>query len=339
MEILQRQFRVPEIYGDFWFNSEPIPLAALRGYTILIDFWDYACQKCLQTLPYLQEWYRRYADKGLVIIGVHAPRFPFESDPINVRTAIEKLDIRYPVVVDNSFIIWTAFQSMEWPTKFLIDKNGFVRYVQPGTGSYQEMEHAIQSMLSESGFRDDLPLVMEPLRDIDRPGALCYRETPEILTGWQRGTIGNVEGYSPESTLHYEDPRYYLNGRLYLHGNWLNNRDYLKLNEEGGGEGHIVILYEAKEVNAVIKPEGENSFQVFIQQDDAWLAPGLCGSDVRVDEEGKSYLLVGQAKLYNLVRNAAFGEHKLKLMTRSTGFALYSVSFVSCVMPEMVSNN
>ena len=339
MDILQKQYRVPEIYGDFWFNSDPIPLGAMRGCTILIDFWDYACQKCIRTLPYLQEWHRRYAEKGLVTIGVHSPQFPFESDPINVRNAIDKLGIRYPVVVDNNFVTWGAFNNVVWPTKYLIDKNGFLRYVHQGEGSYQNFEHAIQSLLAESGYHEEFPIVMEPLREMDRSGAVCYRATPEILTGWQRGTIGNIEGYSPESTVHYRDPGFYLDGRMYLDGYWLNDRNYLKLNDPDGSEGHLVFAYEAREVNAVVRPEGEKNFQVFVHQDDAHLTHENKGDDILVDEEGRSYLLITDAKLYNIVKNKEFGEHKLKLSVRSNGFALYSVSFVSCVIPELISNN
>jgi len=198
MDVIRQQYRVPEIYGAFWFNSDPIPLAALRGYVILIDFWDYACQNCVRSLPYVQEWHRRYSTKGLVVIGVHTPQFPFGSDPINVRGALEKLDIKYPVVMDNDFFIWGAFRNTVWPTRYLVDKNGFIRYVQEGEGSYENFEHCIQSLITEAGYHDDLPLVMEPIRETDRAGVVCCKATPEVLTGWQRGTIGNVEGYSPE---------------------------------------------------------------------------------------------------------------------------------------------
>jgi thiol-disulfide isomerase/thioredoxin len=339
MEILPQQFRAPEIYGDYWFNSEPIPIAAMRGYIILIDFWDYSSQSSLHALPYVQEWHKRYAEMGLVTIGVHTPEFPFGRDPINVRAAIEKLGVKYPIVMDNDFIVWGAFRVQAWPTKYLIDKNGFIRYVHAGEGSYQNFEHAIQSLLSENGYRDDLPIVMEPIHDFDRPGAISYKATGEILAGWQRGTIGNVEGYSPESTIHYEDPGVHIADRLYLHGNWMNDRNFLRLDETDGKEGYLVMSYQAKEVNAVIKPEGEKKFQVFIQQDDAFLNSDSRGDDVRVDDEGRSYILVNDAKLYNIVKNKEFGEHKLKLTTRSNGFALYSMSFVSAIMPEMVSNN
>jgi len=339
MEILQQQYRIPEIYGDYWFNSDPIPMGALRGYVILVDFWDYTCLKCQRTLPYLKEWHRRYADKGVVFVSVHTPQFPFGRDPINIRKAIEKLEIRHPVVMDNDYIVWSAFRNMVWPTKHLIDKNGFFRYVHAGEGSYQNFEHAIQSLLSEAGYHEEFPLVMEPLRDTDRPGVLCYRETPEILTGWQRGTIGNVEGYSPESTIHYADPGYYIEGRLYLSGNWLNDRNFLKLNEPDAGSGYLVFVYNAKDVDAVIKPEGEKDFQVFVQQDDRYLTKENMGDDIRIDEEGKSYFLVDEAKLYSIVKNRDFGEHRLKMETRSNGFALYSVSFVPSVIPELISYN
>jgi len=206
MEMLPQQFRTPEIYGDFWFNSDPITLGAMRGYVILIDFWDHTSYKCLQTLPYLREWYSRYAEKGLILIGVHTPEFPFARDAMSVRKAIERLGIRYPVVMDNDYLVWGAFRNQQWPAKYLIDKHGFIRYVHAGEGSYQNFEHALQSLIAETGYHEEFPIVMEPIRESDRPGAISPKATPAILAGWQRGTIGNVEGLVPESTLHFEDP-------------------------------------------------------------------------------------------------------------------------------------
>lgn len=339
MEHFANPLRAPEIYGDFWFNSDPLSIGALRGYIILVDFWDYSCQSCLRTLPYIQEWNRRYQDLGLVTVGVHAPQFPFAKDPRNVSKAISKLGISYPVMMDNEFLSWSVFRTRMWPAKFLIDKNGFIRYRQEGEGFYQNFEHAIQSLLVEAGYRGDFPLVMEPIRDTDVQGALCYRVTPEILTGYQRGTVGNVEGYFPESVVEYQDPGIYVDGRVYLHGKWISGRNYLKLEETEGGEGCITLAYHAREVNAVIKPEGEKNFQVFVSQDDAFLMSENKGDDIRIDKEGRSFLLIVEPNLYNVVKNKEFGEHQLKLSSRSNGFALYSISFVSCVIPELVSNN
>ncbi len=338
MEMLAQQFRTPEIYGDYWFNSDPIPLGALRGHAILIDFWDYACQRCLRTFPYLKEWYLRYREMGLVMVGIHTPQFSFETDPMAVRASIEKLGIRHPVMMDNDFIAWNAFRATVWPTKYLIDKHGFIRFVHAGEGSYQNFERAMQSLIADAGYRNEFPLVMEPVRDADRPGVLCYRATPEILAGWQRGSIGNVEGISPESTVHYEDPGIYLAGRLYLHGDWLNDRNYLRLDPSEETGGYLTIVYQGKEVGAVIKPEGERNFQVFVRQDDADLKPEDAGEDILIDEAGRSYIIVKDAKLYHIVRNREFGEHKLKMSTRAGGFALYGMSFTSCVIAEAVPN-
>lgn len=339
MEILQRQFRAPEAYGDYWFNSDPVPITALRGYIVLVDFWSYTSRACLSTLPYLNEWHRRYKSRGLVILGVHTPEFAFARGVFNVRRAIDELDIKYPVVMDNDYLVWGAYRNTVWPTKYLIDKNGFIRYLHSGEGSYQNFEHAIQSLLSEAGYQPDLPIVMDPLRDSDRPGVVSYRATTDILTGWQRGSLGNIEGFSPESVIHYEDPGYYVEGRIYLQGNWLNSRDSFKLEETGGVQGFLIFAYAAKDVYAVIKPEGEKHFQVFVQQDDVFLTRQNCGEDIRFDEEGKSFIRVDDAKLFHLVNNRDYGEHRVRLSTRANGFALYSVSFASCAIQETVSRN
>lgn len=339
MEMLPQQFRSPEVYGDYWFNSDPLPMAALRGYTILIDFWDYTNQSCIHALPYTKEWHKRYSDKGLVVLGVHTPEFPFARDPLNVRAAIEKLGIKHAVVMDNEYLVWGSFRNQVWPTKYLVDRHGYIRYLHTGEGSYQSFEQSIQSLLAEGGYHDDFPLVMDPVHDFDRPGAVCYRATRQILTGWQRGTIGNVEGHSPESTIHYADPGFHVQDRLYLDGNWFNDRNFLKLETAEGVEGSLIVSYHAKEVSAVIKPEGERNFQVFVLQDGEFLTKLNKGDDVRIDDQGRSYFLVNDAKLFSIIKDSEFGEHTMKLSTRSNGFALYAISFVPGTMPEMISSN
>lgn len=329
--------RAPELFGDFWFNGDPFSVQSMRGNILLIDFWDYSNQNCLRTLPYTQEWNRRYAKFGFTPVGVHSPQFPFAKDPANVSKAMEKLGIRYPVVVDNEFLTWSAFRVRVWPTKFLIDRHGFIRYRQEGEGFYQDFEHAIQLLLTEVGYRGEFPLIMEPVRDTDVQGAVCYRATPEVFTGYQRGTVGNTEGYYPESVMEYHDPNVYIPGRIYLNGTWLLERSFVRLEEKEGNEGYVVFTYEAREVNTVIEPNGEKSFQVFVKQDDAYLTTENKGDDVRIDAGGRSFFLVMETGLYNIVKNKEFGEHKLKLSSRSNGFALYSVSFVSSVIPELVS--
>ncbi len=339
MEIGTKTVRAPEIYGDFWFNSEPLAISALRGQSILIDFWDFTCINCLRTIPYLNEWHRRYRDMGLVVIGVHTPEFPFARNPESVERAIKQLGIIYPVVTDNEYLIWGAFANRAWPAKYLIDRDGYIRHYHFGEGNYHTIEHAIQALLVDAGYQGELPMLMEPIRDSDRPGAVCYRTTPEIYTGYARGMMGNVEGLNLDSTMEYTDPKVYVDGRYYANGRWFVDRDYLKYDGGSESEGYIVVPYHALEVNAVIKPEGELGCEVFVSQDDHPLSREEKGVDLSIDDHGRSLLLVDEGKMFNLVRNQEFGEHTLKLSTSSNSFAVYSFTFVSCVIPEVVLSN
>ncbi len=119
-----------------WLNSDPLTAAELRGRVVLVDFWTFSCVNWLRTLPYVRAWHERYRERGLVVVGAHAPEFGFEHDLTNVRRAVEDLDIGYPVVIDNDFTIWRAFDNHYWPALYLLDGEARVRHetVRPGTG-------------------------------------------------------------------------------------------------------------------------------------------------------------------------------------------------------------
>src|SRR5665811_1021680 len=139
-----------------WFNTpggEPRPLGSLRGEVVLVDFWTYSCINCLRTLPYLTAWDRRYGDKGLTIVGVHSPEFPFEKDAGNVADAIERNEIEYPVVQDNNLSTFTTYGTEFWPAEYFVDAKGRVRFVHFGEGAYEEKEWVIRQLLRESGHR------------------------------------------------------------------------------------------------------------------------------------------------------------------------------------------
>jgi len=119
----------------------------LRGKVVVIDFWTYSCINCIRTLPYLEKLYQTYKDWGLVVIGVHAPEFQFERNIRNVQTAVKKYGLSYPVVQDNDFLTWRAFHNYYRPAKYIIDKDGIVRYQHFGEGAYRQTEEVIQSLL------------------------------------------------------------------------------------------------------------------------------------------------------------------------------------------------
>lgn len=134
-----------------WLNSQPLTMAGLRGRVVLVDFWTYSCINCIRTLPFVTGWYSKYKDAGLVVVGVHTPEFQFEKKTENVAKALKMFGINYPVAQDNDYVTWNNFNNSYWPAKYLIDKNGHVRLVHFGEGSYEEVERAIQSLLSEMG--------------------------------------------------------------------------------------------------------------------------------------------------------------------------------------------
>ena len=335
-ELLPRTNRAHELYGDFWFNGDPVIVSALQGSVILVFFWDYAMAGSLRSLPYVQEWHRKYSSYGFVTAGVHTPRFAFGRKPDEVERALGRLDVRFPVVMDNEGEIAARYAVRVWPTLVLIDRHGFIRVQDPGGGSYQSIERLIQSLLYETGVGEELPLPMDPLREADREGAFCYRVTPEIHAGYLRGTLGNVEGYSPESVVEYKDPGIYFDGRLYANGSWGNNRDSLQF-APGSDEGQIIIDYQGAGVSGVLS--GDPECEITVRQDDLYLTAANKGDDVRLGLDGRSFLVVKEPRLYSIVKSLEYGEHLLRLATSSGAFTVYTFSFSTSRIPELVSHN
>ena len=137
------------IPGGVWFNSDPLTLEELKGKVVIVDFWTYSCINCQRTFPYLRNWYEKYKDKGLVIIGVHSPEFEFEKSEKNVAEAIKDFKLTYPIVQDNDFATWRDYANHYWPAKYIIDKEGYIRYTHFGEGAYDETERIIQELLKE----------------------------------------------------------------------------------------------------------------------------------------------------------------------------------------------
>ena len=136
-----------------WLNSAPLDLKQLRGKVVLVEFWTFDCINCAHTVPYVKDWYARYRDKGLVVVGVHTPEYPFERDTGNLKKALARFGIQYPVVQDNQYATWNAYGNQYWPALYLIDKNGKVVYTRVGEGHYEETEQAIRNLLGVGGKR------------------------------------------------------------------------------------------------------------------------------------------------------------------------------------------
>jgi cytochrome c biogenesis protein CcdA/thiol-disulfide isomerase/thioredoxin len=167
----------PPLHPDgIWINSRPLTLAQLRGKVVLVDFWTYSCINCLRTLPHLEAWYAAYHRRGLDVIGVHTPEFAFEHVASNVRAAVKRLGIRYPVLQDNRYRTWNAYANEYWPAEYLIDRRGHVRHVMFGEGDYSGTERVIRELLGTGGAH------ARPVADTTPNG----EQTPETYLGYAR---------------------------------------------------------------------------------------------------------------------------------------------------------
>lgn len=346
-----RIVRMPSLAEGSWLNGRPFTPDRLRGQVILIDFWDYTCINCLRTLPYLKAWHRRYAQHGLIIIGIHTPEFHFAHFRAHLEAAVAEHEIPYPILLDNDQANWTNFATRAWPTKFLVDAAGYIRLKRQGEGYYQETERAIQLLLRQQQPNLQLPDLLPPLRAEDASGAVCYRPTPELHAGFQGGglfggALGNPEGYVPNSSLIYRLPpvKSWQEGQFYVDGIWRAWPEALAFAGERGGE--IVLPYSAVSVNAVLAPTAdpvetalemkptEDDPVLEVVQDGRYLTRAVAGSDVMFGEDGRSFVQVERPRMINLANNPDFESHVLRLIFQARGLALFAFTFTGCIAPS-----
>ncbi len=326
-----------------WINSPPLTFQGLRGKVVLVDFWTYTCVNCIRTFPYLRSWHEKYADAGLVILGVHTPEFEFEKDFDNVSEAAANHGIAWPIALDNDYDTWDAFDNRYWPAKYLIDKDGVIRYSHFGEGAYAETEEMIRGALMESGA--DLSGIDDSLPE--EPGLdQAYLEsssqpTRELYAGTKRGYgdrvygrggfVFNEEYYKGRDIVQvYEDPGDYTNDLLYLEGSWLNGPESLKHGRETQNyEDYVMLRFTARTVNAVIKPEDGSSqpYKVRVTLDGEPLTSSNKGQDVVIEDDGGSFLIIDEPRLYGIVDAPSFGTFDLTLSSNSPQFDLYAFTF------------
>ena len=238
----------PEIRGiDTWVNTpggKPLTLAGLRGRVVLLDFWTYSCINCLRTLPHLEAWDRAYRAAGLTIVGVHSPEFAFERVPDNVRAAVKRLDVRYPVALDNDFATWRAYANQYWPAKYLIDRNGRLRFHHFGEGSYEDTERRIRALLGETVKTQ--PTSVEG----DTPTELT---TPESYLGYERLARFANGPVAPDVEWAYRFPNGALpNDALAYAGGWKVEGERIV----AGRGARVRLQFQARDVFLVLGGKG-----------------------------------------------------------------------------------
>ena len=237
----------PELVGlSHWINSKPLTLRRLRGKVVLIDFWTYSCINCLRTLPHVKAWYQTYRGQGLVVLGIHSPEFAFEHVPSNVDSAVHRLGVTYPVALDNDFDTWNAFQNQYWPAKYLLDRQGHLRYYHFGEGDYGTTEQRIRTLLGEK--TGTLPVTAE-LSDPTPRETL----TPESYLGYERLDRFANRTYTRDEFADYRYPREMLRpDELAYAGPWKVTRQ-----EAVAGLGsRLRLSFTARSVHLVLGGQG-----------------------------------------------------------------------------------
>lgn len=293
-----------------FINTAPLKLGDLVGQQIiLVDFWTYSCINCQRTLPYLNAWQEKYADQGLTIIGVHTPEFEFEQKLENVQAAVDKYQIKYPVVLDNAYATWRAYANRYWPRKYLIDIDGYIVYDHIGEGAYEETEKKIQELLKERAER--LQTNESIAEGITKPtNAVVASEdvgSPEVYFGSLRNKLlhngtslkTGIQNLSRSETLA-------LN-KLYLVGQWNIDPEYA---ENKAAPASILFRYQAKNVYMVAA--AETPVTITVIQDGK-----IIGEKITIQQD----------QLYPLVENEESGEHNLELEIESPGLKAFTFTF------------
>ncbi len=337
----------PELTGiNSWINSQPLTLEGQRGNVVLIDFWTYTCINCIRTLPYIKDWHEKYADEGLVIIGVHTPEFEFEKNRDNVVEFMGKEMLKYAVAQDNDYGTWRAFENRFWPAKYLIDKDGYIRYMHFGEGAYEETERKIRDLLAEKGAAmAQISLDTRPELEHDPKAASgdpLTSQTRELYAGYERNYNAAAARRMPpyivqrkfydeiDADTEYQDPGEHVNHFIYLHGLWRNGRESLthsRMTENF--EDYLLVKFFARTVNVVFAPEGAEAYDVRVTLDGKPVDATQAGADIQFDVDGNSFVRVDEPRMYRIVKIPEFGGYEMKLSSNSEHFTVFAYTFGS----------
>ena len=296
------------IAGYINTDGKPITLAELKGKVVLVDFWTYSCINCQRTLPYVNDWYAKYKNDGLVVVGVHTPEFSFEKIQSNVEDAVKKFGIMYPVVLDNNYGTWQAFGNEYWPREYLIDADGFIVHDHAGEGDYDITEHAIQQALQDRAGKMGTSVSFS--QDTATPSNAISIDpskvkSPETYFGSARNEyLANGDAGVP-GTQTLSIPKNISPNQLYLGGTWNFQSEYA----ENSGPAEISYAYDAK--NVYIAAGSDVGVEIQIYKDGAFV---------------KNLMIKGQ-QLYPLIQDSDYGNHTLKIVMPKAGLRAFTFTF------------
>ncbi|HEX5358614.1 MAG TPA: redoxin domain-containing protein [Candidatus Nitrosotalea sp.] len=313
--------KAPDLVGiSGYINTTPEQLQAkIKDKVVLYDFWTYSCINCIRTFPYLKAWNDKYADKGLLIIGVHSPEFEFEKDISNVKMATQKYGLTYPIVLDSDHVTWDAFSNRYWPAEYITDDLGHIRHTHFGEGDYDQTEKVIQQLLDQRAKRLGLDTTADQSLVNLQAHEFSLFQTPELYFGYDfaggRNYLGNSGGFEPEKIVSYTIPSDLQKDHFYLDGQWQNLHDSMKLTSDNG---KIVLPYTAQDVHIVASGTG-TGIQILLD-----------GKPVTSDDAGQDTkngtAIISENRLYNIISSKQAGSHTVTIIGHP-GFEIYTFTF------------
>ena len=279
-----------------WLNTAPLTPADLQGRVVLVSFGTYTCINWIRSLPYVRAWADKYADKGLAVVGVQTPEFEFEGDLDNVDRAIREKDVRYPVVVDNDYAVWRAFDNHYWPALYFVDAQGRIRHHHFGEGEYEESEMVLQMLLREAGVNVDQGLVRIEPYGVEAAADWASLGSPETYLGYERAVgFASPGSVVPNERHVYSAPAELRRNHWALSGDWAIGLVPALLNEPGGS---IRYQFHSRDLHLVMGPPVERPpvrFRVRLDGKPPGRAHG-----VDVDESGNG--TADYQRMYQLIR-------------------------------------
>jgi thiol-disulfide isomerase/thioredoxin len=320
---LSAEGRLPGFDGATdWLNSPPLTAADVRGKVVLVDFWTYTCINWLRTLAYVRAWAEKYHDRGLVVVGVHTPEFPFERDVENVRQAAKDMRVEYPIALDSNYAVWRAFSNRYWPAVYIADAQGQIRHHQFGEGQYEECERVIQQLLRETGEGIGEDLVSVAADGFEAQADWTNLGSPETYLGYEQ-----AQNFASPGGAAFDEPRTYVVpdslklNHWALSGDWTIESGASVLHRADGG---IAFRFHARDVHLVMGPGSRGSsapFRVLVDGEPPGDAHGL-----DADEQGLGTLV--QQRLHQLIRErGSITDRTFEITFLGPGVEAYAFTF------------
>ncbi len=322
---LPAEGEIPSLSGaTAWINSPALTSEELHGKVVLVDFWTYSCINCLRALPYVKEWYGKYRDHGLIVVGVHAPEFAFEKNLDNVRRAVSDLGIAYPVALDNNYTIWQGFNNQYWPAHYFIDASGQIRAHHFGEGNYEESERIIRELLTQAGYTNLPSAGTGPASPsgIEAAADEVHDQSPETYVGYRRAESFSSPGGIVQDRPHpYAVPPSLGLNQWALAGTWAIDPEKAVL---GAAPGRLVYRFYARDLHLVLGPGPTGTpVRIRVQLDGA--APGPSHG---MDTDASGAGVIKEQRLYQLIRQSGeVGEHVFSIEFLDAAVQAYSFTF------------